>query len=812
MLRRMARTVDEVPPPRLRAPRIGPPGTPSSRGQETTRRLVQAVPPVVVVACCAFVLWQLRPDLLFENTTPNGGDMGAHVWFPAFMRDHLLTHWRLAGWTMDNYAGFPAGQYYFPLPALAIVALSWILPYNVAFKLVTVAGPVALPAAAYAFARGIRLPRPTAPLAAVTSVAFLFFWGAPGTSAAAKSISFNQGIMGGNIKSTLSGEYSFAIALACGLFCLGVLGVALRERRYLALAAALLAATVLSHVVVGIFVVVGAVVLWLFHRPGRTAWVAAAVGGVGALLTSVWTVPFAATLGYTTSMRYSKLREYVHYLFPRYFWWVGLLALVAIVVACVRFERGTLALATLTAVFGLVFRFWPESVAWNLRFLPFWYVGGFLLAAAGGAQVVRGVVHLVDWSLADPGAGAAPADATRARVRAVTAAVLVAVVAAGSLWSVHHREDQVRFWVDWNYRGYQDTSGVAGPTHRPKSWLEYHRLIETMATLPPGRALWEGGQALDAYGTPLALELLPYWTHGRIASMEGLYFESAATTPYHFLAVAALSGPGNASNPVRGLSYRTDADFELGVSYLQLLGVRYYMAYSADAKQRADASPGLRLLTRVPDLDKKAPLGWNVYEVIGSSVVAPLRYEPVVATGPRGARSSKCFRRVAPPKGVDDPHLGAWECLAAGWFDDPAALERPLAASGPASWQHTPAGRALAEPFVALPEVTVRGVRLTQDSVRFRVSRPGVPVLVKVSAFPNWEVHGAGGPYRVTPNLMVVVPTQREVRLGYGRTVWEWAGIVATLLGVVGLVVLPLWAPRRRWREREPTAEGSALR
>ncbi len=53
--------------------------------------------------------------------------------------------------------------------------------------------------------------------------------------------------------------------------------------------------------------------------------------------------------------------------------------------------------------------------------------------------------------------------------------------------------------------------------------------------LPPGRAMWEGGDAVGAYGTTLALELLPYFTDGRIGSMEGLYFESSATVlvPLH---------------------------------------------------------------------------------------------------------------------------------------------------------------------------------------------------------------------------------------------------------------------------------------
>ena len=51
----------------------------------------------------------------------------------------------------------------------------------------------------------------------------------------------------------------------------------------------------------------------------------------------------------------------------------------------------------------------------------------------------------------------------------------------------------------------------------------------------------------------------------------------------------------------------------------------------------------------------------------------------------------------------------------------------------------------------------------------FHVDQVGVPVLVKVSYFPNWEVDGAEGPYRVAPNFMVVVPTQNDVRLHYGR-------------------------------------------
>ena len=142
------------------------------------------------------------PDLLFANTTPAGGDMGAHVWGPAYLRDHLLPHWRLTGWTPDWYAGFPAFQFYMVLPALLIVLLDVVLPYGVAFKLVTVLGVLALPVAAYVIGRLIRLPFPGPPLLAVATVPFLF--------------DRTWTIYGGNIASTLAGEYTFSISLVAG--------------------------------------------------------------------------------------------------------------------------------------------------------------------------------------------------------------------------------------------------------------------------------------------------------------------------------------------------------------------------------------------------------------------------------------------------------------------------------------------------------------------------------------------------------------------------------------------------------------------
>jgi hypothetical protein len=122
------------------------------------------------------------------------------------------------------------------------------------------------------------------------------------------------------------------------------------------------------------------------------------------------------------------------------------------------------------------------------------------------------------------------------------------------------------------------------------------------------------------------------------------------------------------------------------------------------------------------------------------------------------------------------------------WYTDPTQWDVYLAADGPSSWQRVaPRENATAK---AEPKATVSAITTTDDSISFDVDTPGTPVLVKASYFPNWQVEGADGPYRVAPNLMVVVPTSNHVRLHYGTTNVDRLGWLLTLVGIALLVVL----------------------
>jgi hypothetical protein len=233
---------------------------------------------------------------------------------------------------------------------------------------------------------------------------------------------------------------------------------------------------------------------------------------------------------------------------------------------------------------------------------------------------------------------------------------------------------------------------------------------------------------------------------------------------------------------------------------MRLLGVRYYMAQSDEAKAHADDSPGLEFVTETGSPSVTPSVArWRIYEVLDSPLVEPLRNEPVVV------------------QGISHKH---WLEPSAAWFDDASALDRPLADGGPKEWARAGEDEARFTPKKPLPAVTVSNIESGDDWVKFDVSEPGVPVLVKTSYFPNWQVKGAKGPWRASPNLMVVVPTDTSVELHFGRTPVDWAGTLFTVVGLVGLAGLTRWklvplGPRPPWRRRSevagaPPADGSA--
>ena len=733
-----------------------------------------------VVMMAVFIV--LNPVLLFTANTPSGGDMGAHVLVPAYLRDTLLPEGRILGWSNSWFGGFPVFYFYFPLPALVTVLLDVFLPYGVAFKLVTILGLLALPAATYYLARTISFPRPTSLVAAAAGGSFVFM----------ESFS----IYGGNIPSTLAGEFSFSWSFALALVYLGMLIRIVRdESKLVPVAGLVLALTALTHLITTLAIIVASIPILVWKKgvkPVVLSWV------IGFAIAGFWALPLLARVGYSADMAWVPLRNWKNVL-PFELWWLLLPALFGMVWAIRRTPRVVpfVVLAVMPVVYYWLVLLVPEFLPsgfhqiqdklWNGRFLPFFYFGLFVFAglAVGHGlrqlsrrlpeQVsiwwVRGLVGLLvvvafliipEITLGGAAGWVTLGVGLLALFATLSAPWLVDVRVAAPLFGVMlflviglAGMSYIPGWARWNYSGYEGK----------EPWPEYEALMVAMSELPEGRVQWEYSKDQNKYGTPMSLMLLPYWTEGSHPSMEGLFFESSLTTPFHFLNQAEMSV--SPSRPVPGLNYHT-FDFDRGLEHLALYDVRYYVTYTEEAQLAADLRADLRKVGDSPP--------FSIYELPPSSAVEVAAYVPAVLEG------------------------ASFDEAALDWYDQAGRLDEWLVEEGPDDWPRVGAD------LVGLGTRPIAGGGLVSDivvdnhKISFRTTAVGVPHLVKVSYFPNWTAEGADGPYRAAPALMVVVPTDEDVSLEFRSTWAEQVGMALSIGGLLFVAVSGLYA----WRESKP--------
>ena len=763
---------------------------------------------VAVAGPTIFLLLALHPDLILRNNIPTGGDMGAHVWAPAYLRDHLLSNFKLSGWSMDWYSGLPIYRFYMVVPALMIVLLDVILPYGIAIKIIAVIGILTLPFASWLFGRFAKFAYPIPELFAIAAAIFLF------------DESFT--IYGGNIASTMAGEFSFSIALSLAMLGFALLAKGLDTGKHRVSAAIIISLSALSHGIVLLFVFGGAALMLVVWNKRESLQFGAKVIALAVLLSSFWVIPFVTSHAYMTDMKYEPRPSGATDSFWKMFFPLHTLLDVSLTALAVigavtlvrsRHKAGTwMTLLTLLLAAGVFIARNSLPVIgllWNPRILPFLYLLRCFLFVIGLYELVTFALRVKSIARFAQGESGVPVVLDIAKPRdnfsfnlALLCGFAVFVLVAigfrfqelpfgstrvnsagqyeyvwGPLRTKSSNDGFVDGWARWNFTGYEGKNAYG----------EYYGVVQTMKQLGAdttqgcGRALWENNGELNKYGTTMGLMLLPFWTDGCISSMEGLFFEAAGSTPYHFITAAAMSK--QSSNPVRELRYDNN-DAALGVKYMQELGVKYFMGFTPEAIAQASQQEGLTEVAR------SGP--WVVYRVANSDVVTPLAMQPVVAN-----------------ISANNPRE-RWLEVGTSWFQHPEVWTTPIADSGPSEWQRVDVAvdesKREGEPNsnnrrvdvvkpatalvpVPLDPVVVSNVDIGEESVKFSVDKIGVPVLVRVSYFPNWEVDGAKGPYRVAPNMMVVIPTSTNVSMHFGWNMRDYVAYLLSFAGIAWIVV-----------------------
>lgn len=791
---------------------------------------------ITMVASAATLFVFFKPTLLLRATLATGGDMGSHHYVSKAAREFFP--WALGGWATGWFAGLPMLEFYFPFPYLLIWALEHVVGYEVAFKLVTVLGTFGLPVAAWLLFRMMDAPKAARAVAPAAAVAFLFVQG-HGEYAETRILD----IFGGFITSTMAGEFAYSLGLTLVLVCLAMLFRTTRRARtgaplpwgLVAASAALIAVAALTHMIPIMLLALATPALVAGRVTGRRAWwaaaavavtlafvlglvwagsgpavaegtrttamslfgygilaagftgaiallrwrrlvVVAASGCLGAALAAFWLLPAFEQRLYTAGGVW--VNEYSSkWLWPDWLWLPALGLAGAVVVGLWRRQAGALLIAWLAAASLAVFFVFPEGQVVNGRFLPFTYLMYFL----GAAWFLGAVIDAIPWAH-----GWQP-------VRLV--AVLVAAAALATITLV--QDQKAMGWISHNYSGFEAQD----------AYPEYMALMDAIEALPPGRVAWEYNEDYSRFGTPRALENIPFLTDKD--TMEGLLVESGPSAPFVFFTQNQYSSPGTGAVPGFDMP---SFDATNALENLRRFGVRWFVTESDD------------VIAAFRDLPEGAVESGRsgrfvFFEVLDAAMVTIPANWPVYMD-PEAA-SCRLMPGDSKTKTCDD-----WRQLSLQWMRTPGAQPTPVTfGDGTGAGADGPAMESLqriidvdelldAAPrpvgVVAPPtDVTVERTRIS-----FHTEAVGAPHLIATSYFPNWRAEGAEGPYLVTPSLMLVFPTAEDVTLTYGTSDIERTGQALALLALAGIGSCVFFSPTLRRRRRgtevpapEPEAE-----
>jgi len=525
---------------------------------------------VILALIFYFLLTHLNPKLLLTVTTTSGGDMGSHNYLAKYMKEYLLPHRKIFGWSQGRWAGYPIFQFIFPLPYILIALLSYIIPFEVSFKLITVLGIFLLPLTTFLAMRAMRFKFP---IPIITSIFTLFFL-----------FQEKNTVFGGNIASVLAGEFSYSISFSLMVLFLGYLYKnVIFERKPSILTSLLFAAVFLTHSITAIFSLISSI---FFLLEKKNFWINFRclffTFLFSLLLISFWLLPLILKLEYTTQYGRDwplRLAEW----YPKETIVFVILAFVGLIYAYKNRDKrvGFFLFMILASFIG--FSIAEEIKTANVRFWPFQYFSLLMIAAYGLSSIVS-----KKYSQALP---------------------IILVILTMSY--INHTLSFTDAWIKWNYEGFES-----------KQYWPIYKAINDLLTNTTGRVYNDLSDENDKFGTPRAFEMLPYFS-GR-PTLEGVYAQSTITSPFISYTQCEISHHCAGIPTVAGEERATSYNLTAGTEHLKILNVKYLVAVYDKLKEDLAMNPEWKFIGKFDE--------WEVYELLtndGKYVIVP-NYEPNV--------------------------------------------------------------------------------------------------------------------------------------------------------------------------------------
>ncbi len=522
---------------------------------------------VVIISIWLFLLSYFKPGLLFSVTTISGGDTMSDYYPAKYMHDYLLPNFKLVGWNMGWYAGIPMFQYYFPLLFAFAGLLGMLIPLQISVKLVTVLGTFLLPLCTLISMKLFNFRSPMPAFAAILTLPFLFME--------------SNSMWGGNIPSTLAGEFSYSFSLSLVILFFGMLYRGVQNGNWLASNAVTFALISITHVYTMMWALLYSA-HFLMKNFRRNFSYLFLVFSCAILLVGFWLAPMITTIGYTTSYSLRWGVDKIETVFPVMILPFVLLSIIGFVMTK-RPEENALPMLFALLASLLLYLAAPYMGIVDIRFVPFTQLI-LTITAAYPLSILSG----------------------RLKANWLSPIILMLLV---FLW-VNSNVTYIGSWIDWNYSGIENKPSA-------NEYFGINNFLNGSISDP--RVVFEHSPSYESMGGIRAFESLPLWS-GR-STNEGLYMQSSISSPFVFYAQSEYSEQASCPFP----NYPcTSVNLTQARKHLEIFNVKNIVVASDKIKTEMSNSTLFRLVKSVGKYD--------IYELNGSDsgYVKVPEYQPVL--------------------------------------------------------------------------------------------------------------------------------------------------------------------------------------
>jgi hypothetical protein len=706
----------------------------------------------IKVALGSLLLVFLRIELVFSDLLPTGGDMGAHIVPTKFFVTELFNNFKLSGWSQDWFAGYPVYYFYFPLPPIITSLLNFLFPFSISFKTMVLISQVLLVVSIEMLMRK-------------KSKVFSFYGFGVGLL---YLLTESFTIFGGNLASSLAGQYSFTYSIAFGNLSIFYL-VKSKYKYSMEIAAFLIGLSALSHLIP--FMIYLPIFAFYFLKSDSKIYKKISAFLFFLFIAIRFSISLFLNLEFTTNMTYTPYTQLSDLVKSD---------VLPFVLGVVIYIFTSMSKSTLKVISGFeiyllsisiyLFFYGPESALWNGRIVPFFNLGIIILFfnllhvdIKNLTKKIQGKYPLLLFILLTNSYFMYLFYSKWGNTYSTTTISVILIVLFMFLISTHSENfliyttlvsltfgtlSYLPHWLNWNFSGYESKN----------NWADITTLYEGLNTLEPGRIMWEPNSDLNKYGTPMVLMTIPMFTDHQ--SVEGLYFDSSITTPFHFLTVSGVAE--RPSNPVGGLTY-INGEFDKGFRLMEELGVDYFIAYTSSIKDKANANENFNFLF--------SNEVFNVYSINTEKV-------ELVEDNLYIFESLNFYERLRNAVLREGSEQNFFEAAFNSFKDE---LNYKIIENYDESF---------AEPSDKNTALLISDLNIQNELITFKTNKPNQLHLIKVSYFPNWKIKNGLGPFRISPSFMAVIPKDEFVEINFETSNIEKALNLLSILTLFGALLV----------------------